>query len=285
MSIDPKIVGQILQPVEYQFEPKDVILYALGIGAGEDLTEQKFVYENDLQMFPTFGVIPPFPALFSFMDLPGVEINLAMLLHGEQYLEVKRKHLPVSGKFLSRPRILSLYDKGKGALLTLEAETENEKGEAVFYNSFGIFVRGEGGFGGVKGPDPDSNPPDRVADRVLALKTIPQQALLYRLSGDYNPIHVNHDFAAMGGFDRPIMHGLCTMGFAARAILREFADNDPARFKAIKVRFVGHVYPGETIVSKIWRESECKVIFQTETAERGKLCLSNAAIWLHAKDV
>lgn len=159
MPIDPKVVGQFLRSVEYKYQPKEVMLYALGIGAGEEATELKFVYENDLEMFPTFGVIPPFPALFGIMDLEGVEINLATLLHGEQYLEVRKNPLPTKGKLISKPQIAALYDKGKGALMELEVDTVDENGEVIFFNRFSVFLRGEGGFGGEKGPELGNAPP------------------------------------------------------------------------------------------------------------------------------
>lgn len=281
MPIDAGIVGQSLRPVGYSFEAKDVMLYALGIGLGEDSSELEYVCENELKVFPTFGVVPPFPAIFGIMEMEKVDIDLAMLLHGEHYLEVRKKNLPVQGRLESRPKVAALYDKGKGALLEIAVDTVDDNNETVFHNRFGVFVRGEGGFGGEKGPEPVDFPPDREPDNITAIKTLPQQALLYRLSGDYNPIHANPDFAALGGFKAPILHGLCTMAFAVRGVMRELAGNNPERFKAVKVRFTGHVYPGETIVTKMWQESADKIIFQGETAERGSVCLSNAALWLN----
>lgn len=280
MPIDPRIVGQELKPLDHIYRNRDVILYALGVGAGAEEEELKFVYESELQVLPTFGVIPPFPALTGIIGLEGVDINLAMLLHGEQYLELYRP-IPVDGKLTSHPRVAALFDKGKGALIEIEVITRDEKGEPLFLNRFGVFIRGEGGFGGDKGPEPGFIPPEREPDRVLSLPTLPQQAMLYRLSGDFNPLHVDPAFAAMGGFPRPILHGLCTMGFACRAVLREYCDNDPARFKAMKVRFSRHVFPGESIVTEMWQEEPGQIIMRSKTAERGEYCLTNAAVWLN----
>jgi len=280
MPIDPQIVGKELKPLEYVYQNRDVILYALGIGAGAEDDELKFVYENDLQVLPTFAVIPPFPALTGIIGLEGVDINLAMLLHGEQYLELY-KPIPVEGKLTSYPRIAALYDKGKGALIEIEVITRDKKDETIFLNKFGVFIRGEGGFGGEKGPEPGHVPPGREPDKALSLPTLPQQALLYRLSGDLNPLHADPAFAAMGGFPKPILHGLCTMGFACRAVLREYCNNDPAKFKAMKVRFSRHVFPGENIVTEMWQEEPNKVVIRSKTAERGEYCLTNAAVWLN----
>lgn len=282
MPIDPAIVGQELAPLDYEVTPNKVILYNLGIGAGADPDDLKFVYENapGLQCLPTFGVIPPFPALMGLLGVPGVDINLFMLLHGEQYMEV-RKPIPTTGKLLSKPRISALYDKGKGALVELDVDTVDESGEVVFYNKFGTFIRGEGGFGGQKGPEPGNEAPERDPDAVVELKTEVTQAMLYRLSGDVNPLHVDPGFAGAGGFEKPILHGLCSFGYAARAVLQAFCDNDPARFKAIKVRFSRHVFPGETIVTEMWKVEDDKIVFRCKTAERGEYCLSNSAVWLN----
>ncbi|HPU00356.1 MAG: hypothetical protein GX890_02735 [Firmicutes bacterium] len=280
MPIDPQIVGKELKPLEYVYQNRDVILYALGIGAGAEEDELKFVYENELQVLPTFAVIPPFPALTGIIGLEGVDINLAMLLHGEQYLEIY-KPIPIEGKLTSYPRIAALYDKGKGALIEIEVVTRDTKDEAVFLNKFGVFIRGEGGFGGDKGPEPGNDPPEREPDKVVTMPTLPQQALLYRLSGDLNPLHADPAFAAMGGFPKPILHGLCTMGFACRAVLRAYCNNDPAKFKAMKVRFSRHVFPGESIVTEMWQEKPDQIIIRSKTAERGEYCLTNAAVWLN----
>ena len=280
MPIDRQVVGKELKPLGYAYENRDVILYALGIGAGAEEKELKFVYEGDLQVLPTFGVVPPFPALTGILDLEGVDINPAMLLHGEQYLELY-KPIPAKGQLTSYPKIAALYDKGKGALMEIEVVTKNEKDDPLFFNKFSLFIRGEGGFGGERGPDPGHIPPERDPDKRVTLPTLPQQALLYRLSGDYNPIHADPAFAAMGGFPKPILHGLCTMGIACRAVLREHCNNDPAKFKAMKVRFSRHVFPGENIVTEMWSAEPDKIIFRSKTAERGEYCLTNAAVWLN----
>ncbi len=280
MPIDPKLVGKELSSLEYTYNNKDIILYALGVGAGAKEDELKFVYESDLQALPTYGVIPPFGALFSIVGMEGMDFNLAMLLHGEQYLELYRP-IPVEGKLISYPKISAIYDKVKGAVVEIEVVTRDSKGEAIFKNLFSTFIRGEGGFGGERGPEPGFEPPDRSPDKIVEMPTLPQQALLYRLSGDMNPLHADPGFATMGGFEKPILHGLCTFGFAGRAVLQEHCSNDPAKFKAIKVRFSRHVYPGETIVTEMWQEKDDQIIIRSKTAERDEYCLTNAAVWLN----
>ena len=286
MPIDlSKALGAELPALDYEYDQNKLILYALGVGAGADPDDLKFCYENapGLLALPTFGVIPPFPALMGLLGAPGVDINLMMLLHGEQYLEIHKQPAPGGGKLTTRPKIANIYDKGNGALIELEAETTDETGEVVYRNVFGTFIRGEGGFGGEKGPAPGNEPPDRPPDKVVEMPTLPQQALLYRLSGDINPLHADPGFAAMAGFDKPILHGLCTFGFAGRAVLKEYCDNDPEKFKSIKVRFSRHVFPGETIVTEMWDVGGGKIIFQAKTAERpDEISITSAMVELNA---
>jgi len=266
--------------MEYSYLPRDVMLYALGVGATVEAEDLRFVYENGLQVLPTFGVIPPFPALMGIITVEGVQINPVMILHGEQYLEI-RKPIPVEGKLITKPRVGALYDKGKGALIQLDAETVDESGDVVFFNKFGVFVRGEGGFGGERGPDPGNEPPDRAPDKVVEQATLPQQAAIYRLSGDYNPLHIDPNISGLVGYEKPILHGLCSFGFVGRAVLKAYAGNDPAKFKSIKVRFSRHVFPGETIVTEMWKEADDRIVFQAKTKERGEICLSNSCVMLN----
>ncbi len=281
MSIDlTAAMGAQLPPMEYHLDHDKVILYALGVGAVPEGDELAFVYENGLKVLPTFGVIPPFPALMSLMSVPGVEINPLMVLHGEQYLEVRTHPIPVEGLLISKPKVAHIYDKGKGALIELDVETADKNGNVIFFNRFGAFVRGESVPGADKGPAPGNEPPERAPDAVVEMKTLPQQSAIYRLSGDKNPLHIDPMFANMAGYSRPIIHGLCTFGHVGRAILRTYCGNDPSRFKSIKVRFSRPAYPGDTIVTEMWKVSDEQVIFRCKTAERGELCLSNSAVWL-----
>jgi multifunctional beta-oxidation protein len=280
MPIDvAKVVGAELPPLTFDYDHKTIILYALGVGAGPEADDLKFCYENPpgLSALPTFGVVPPFPALMSIFGVEGLEINPMMILHGEQLLEIRKQPLLPAGRLTSRPRIANVYDKGKGALIELDVETVDESNEVVYFNRFGVFVRGEGGFGGEKGPAAGNEVPETPPDRIVEQKTLPQQAMIYRLSGDPNPLHIDPNFASMAGFEKPILHGLCSFGVACRAVLKEYCDDDVEKFKSVKVRFSRHVFPGETIVTEMWKDGS-KVLFQAKTLERGEVAISNAVV-------
>jgi acyl dehydratase len=272
MPIDLSYIGKKLGSVTYTYTERDVMLYALGVGAGVD--ELPFVYERELRVLPTFSVIASFPAM---LNLGGaMQVNPAMVLHGEQRIEL-HSAIPTSGTLTTTPTITAVYDKGKGAVVVVQTDTVDGRGTLLFRNTAGIFARGEGGFGGDRGPSGARNvPPDRAPDRVITMKTLPQQALIYRLSGDMNPLHADPDFAKMGGFDRPILHGLCTFGHAGRAVLEAFCGNDPAKFRALEVRFSGVVFPGETITTSMWKVAPGKIVL-TAATERGEAVLTGAA--------
>jgi acyl dehydratase len=276
MPVNLDIIGKKLDASVYEYSEKDVILYALGVGCGPE--HLQFVYEQDLKVLPTFAVIPAFPALFAMGS--AMQVNPMMVLHGEQRIELNGP-IPTSGKLTTTPTVTAIYDKIKGALVVTETETVDAKGKPLFKNVFGAFARGEGGFGGDRGPSGQRNvPPDRKPDKVVEMKTLPQQALIYRLSGDMNPLHADPSFAKMGGFETPILHGLCTFGHVGRAVLEGFGGNDPARLKDFEVRFAGVVYPGETIVTEMWDENAGRIIVQARTRERGDLVINGAAATL-----
>jgi acyl dehydratase len=273
MPVNLGAVGKKLESSTFEYSEKDVILYALGVGCGSDALQ--FVYEQDLKVLPTFAVVPAFPALFAMGS--AMQVNPMMVLHGEQRIELHGP-IPTSGKLTTTPTVKAIYDKGKGALVVTETETVDSKGKLLFKNVFGAFARGEGGFGGDRGPSgPRNVPPERKPDRVVEMKTLPQQALLYRLSGDMNPLHADPGFAKMGGFDTPILHGLCTFGHVGRAVLQSYCDNDPGRLKDFEVRFAGVVYPGETIVTEMWEEKPGRIIVQARTKERAEPVINSAA--------
>lgn len=278
MSVDLSMVGKKLESSRFTYTERDVMLYALGVGAGTD--QLQFTYERDLKVLPTFGVIPAFPALFAMGA--AMSVNPMMVLHGEQRIELYGP-IPTRGTLTTAPTIRAIYDKGKGALLVVDADTVDEKGTLLFKNTFGAFARGEGGFGGDRGPSgPKNMPLNRKPDAVVEMPTLPQQALIYRLSGDMNPLHADPDFAKMAGYDRPILHGLCTFGYVGRAVLQSCCDNDPARLKALEVRFSGIVFPGETIVTELWQNTPGELIVRAKTKERGEVTISAASATIAA---
>ncbi|KAK7454641.1 hypothetical protein VKT23_011394 [Stygiomarasmius scandens] len=280
---DPEVVREAKKQVvdyTYAYTERDVILYNLGIGATEQ--QLQFTYEGDdeFQALPTFGVIPQFHASGGIpLDwLPN--FNPAKLLHGEQYLSIKAP-IPTSGELVSKARILEALDKGKAAAITTIVETRvKATGELIFENQSTVFIRGAGGFNGKRsgidrGPaSAANNPPKRAPDAIVEEKTSPSQAALYRLSGDYNPLHILPEFAAIGGFDKPILHGLCSMGIAGKAVYQNYGA-----YKDIKVRFAGVVYPGETLITEMWKEGS-KIIFSVKVKERDANVLASAAATL-----
>ena len=269
MPIDlDKALGAALPATEYAWNEDTLMLYALGagVGIGQDQTSPavlQYTFENGLRALPTFGVVPSFPMLMGLMNVPALSFNPMMLLHGEQYLEVLETPIPTSATTRTEGKITGIYDKGKGALVVIEAVTTRSDGTPVFKNEFGIFLRGEGGFGGEAGPPVSNEPPARAPDAVVECPTLTHQALLYRLSGDKNPLHADPGFAKMGGFDKPILHGLCTYGFTGRALLSALCKNDPARFRSMEGRFSKPVFPGEAVTVKMWVDGN-EAIFRTE---------------------
>jgi 3-hydroxyacyl-CoA dehydrogenase/3a,7a,12a-trihydroxy-5b-cholest-24-enoyl-CoA hydratase len=282
-------LGYELGPVKSSFDERDLALYALGVGAGRDPLDSKelaYVYELSgagFTMVPSFPVAPALKAIFDLAkegkQAPGLHYGLDRVLHGEQYTEL-RAPWPTHGKLEHHIKIKDIFDKGKNALVVTAVTTTDEEGRELAYNEITTFVRGAGGWGGDRGPSGEANvPPERAPDAVAEEKTSPSQALLYRLSGDWNPLHADPGFAKNFGFERPILHGLCTFGIAARSVVSHFAPRaDPRYFRSIKVRFADTVYPGETLVTEMWKESETRVVLRTKVKERNKVVLSNAAV-------
>ncbi|GAM20576.1 hypothetical protein SAMD00019534_037510 [Acytostelium subglobosum LB1] len=265
-------------PIETEITEKDVALYALGIGAGKE--NLQFVYEgaDDFSAIPSMGVIFPFKVLLSLVTegIEGLEYDPMKLLHGEQYLEI-RGTIPTRGKLITTSKISNLYDKGKGILLIVDSITRDaQTGQDIVFNQFSLFLRGARG--GTKSPsEKPVEIPKRNPDAVHTQPTTKDQALLYRLAGgDLNPLHADPSMSAIGGFDQPILHGLCSFGYAARGVLEHFCNNDPKRFKSLRVRFSKHVFPGETIQTQMWKVADNKVVLQSRVLEREGYTLTNA---------
>lgn len=289
MPIDPdKALGQKLEPVESSWDQDKLILYALGVGVGVGQSQVdpkkvlQYTYENGLKPLPTYGVIPMFSAVGGLFGVPGLSFNPMMLLHGEQYTEIVEPPLPAEAQVVTEGRISGIYDKGKGALVTIDFTTKDKKTDKeLVKNTMSAFIRGEGGFGGdQKAPEPGNEPPARDPDTIIEYPTMTQQALLYRLSGDKNPLHVDPSMAKMGGFDVPILHGLCTFGNLGRAVIEAYCDDDPSRFKSIRVRFSKPVFPGETIVCQMWKTSDTEIVCKARVKERDIDCITNAKVTL-----
>ncbi|KAF2661945.1 NAD(P)-binding protein [Lophiostoma macrostomum CBS 122681] len=262
----------------FEYDEKDVLLYNLGIGAKR--TDLPFVFENhdSFQVLPTFGVIPPFNAVAPF-SMSDVVPNFSpmMLLHGEQFLEIRKFPIPTEAKLVSYPKLIEVVDKGAaGVIVTGTTTKDANTGEDVFYNESTVFIRGAGGFGGAKkGGDRGAattihKPPQRAPDSVVEEKTTEEQAAIYRLSGDRNPLHIDPEFSKVGGFKVPILHGLCFFGISGKHVLQTYGA-----FKNVKVRFAGTVLPGQTLVTEMWKVGN-KVVFQTKVKETGKLAISGA---------
>ena len=261
----------------------DVILYHLGVGAGvppTDSNELEYTYEKNLKVLPTFSTVikvgPGVNIFDMFKNVPGMDINPAMMLHGEQETVIHQQ-LPPEGKIHSTARIANIFDKTKAALAILEVNGSTPEGDLIFTNRYSVFLRGEGGFGGDSGPKSSNEAPDREPDGVVESPTLPQQCLLYRLNGDKNPLHVDPEAAKKAGFDAPILLGLCSYGIACKAVIDGALNGDVTQVASYKVRFHGIAYPGDTYLTSYWREGNT-ILFETKSKERGTLIISNAAI-------
>jgi len=281
MPVDPqKALAATMPTGTAAWNQDQVILYHLGCGAGlekpTDPAELQYTYERNLKVLPSFGVIPVFGAMGGMAGVPGIEINFAMVLHGEQDLEIHRP-IPTAAKVTNHPRIAGIYDKGKAALIIIEVDTVLDNGDKLFTNRFSIFARGEGGFGGDSGPKAGNTPPERAPDAVVETPTMPQQALIYRLSGDKNPLHADPDFAKLGGFDTPILHGLCSYGIVCKAVVDTLLDGDVDKVARYQARFGGVFFPGETMVTSMWKEGD-QIIVASQSKERGSPVITNCAV-------
>lgn len=272
----------------FKFGSKDLIVYALGVGATTtNPSDLRFLYENDpsFQAVPTFFVMPGLlmsmtSSLVSTADLGGKKADLVNILHGEQYLEFFDE-LPTSGKLVTYGKILDVMDKGSGAVVVTECNSYDESGNLVVKNQSSIFVVGAGKFGGKKEAIKDVVPvvaaPNRAADSSIVYKTTEDQAALYRMSGDLNPLHIDPSFAAMAGYKTPILHGLCSLGYSVRAVLAKYADNNSSLFKAVKCRFAAPVLPGQTLKVDMWKEGK-RIHFRTSIVETGKDVITGAYV-------
>jgi acyl dehydratase len=277
MPINPDAVGSKGESSPRKWTSKDSLLYALGVGAGTE--ELAFTTENSMdvtqralptQVVTLADVSPAFGSIGTF--------NPAMLVHGEQRIELHGE-LPPAGEVSTVAEITGIYDKGKGAVVEITAvSTDTTSGSPLFTNVMSAFIRGEGGWGGDRGPSgPRNEAPDRTPDHEVTYPTSPDQALIYRLSGDRNPLHSDPSFAKLAGFDRPILHGLCTYGFTGRALLRTLCDSDPARFRSMEGRFSSPVFPGEALTVAVWRDGDGAAIFQTK-GEDGRVVLDSGRV-------
>src|SRR5829696_4080686 len=263
MPINPDAVGSKTEPFETSWTSKDTLLYAVGIGAGAK--ELAFTTENsegiDQQVFPTYPVV--IPGGGGAMRNIGT-FNPAMLVHGEQRVTL-HKPIPPDGSATVTSEIVGIYDKGKAAVVASETRAVDPGGDPLYTTYMSAFIRGEGGWGGDRGPGGARNvPPEREADHSVTYQTSPDQAFVYRLSGDRNPLHTDPKFAAMGGFDRPILHGLCTYGFTGRALLNSLCGGDNEKFEHMEGRFSSPVFPGESLTIDMWKIDDGEAVFATK---------------------
>ncbi|XP_063905915.1 peroxisomal multifunctional enzyme type 2 [Zophobas morio] len=277
----------------FEFTEKDTILYALGTGASTKKdNEMRFLYENDENFtpLPTFYILPGMQAMFASSQLesaiPGKTISLAQVLHGEQYIEFLGE-VPTEGKLISKTNIVEVLDKGSGAAIVQDVETFNDKGELIIRNQTVTFVVGAGNFGGPRTGTkivPCQSKPSRQPDVSISEKTSVDQAALYRLSGDRNPLHIDPNMALVAGFKEPILHGLCTLGFSVRILVRAFAGGDSSLVKAVKARFMKPVIPGQTLKVDLWRENN-RIYFETTAVESNTVVIGGAYVDLTSVQV
>ena len=278
MAIDyAQLMNYEIPAREQTYTQRDVMLYALGLGLCMDPVnrpELSFVNEKDLKVLPTICCVLGAPGMW--LAKPDTGVDYVKVVHGEMGFKI-HKPIPSAASVCAKTRVTDIFDKGEGvgALIVTQSEIcDRESGDTLATTTSTIFARGNGGFGGERGP---SNvrviPEDREPDAICDLPTLPQAALIYRLSGDYNPLHCDPDVAERAGFPRPILHGLCTYGTAGHAILRTHCDYDPLRLTGMKARFSAPVFPGETIRTEMWRNAGGMTAFRSRVVERNVVVL------------
>jgi len=264
MAINHDVVGAEGAPVVHSWTSKDALLYAVGVGAGID--ELPFTTENSHEIQQR--VLPSMAAVIGGGVSGAISaigtFDFSMLVHGEQSF-TQHREIPVEGSLTATGMIVGIYDKGSGAVVAVEGQcVDNATGDLLLTVGSAIFIRGEGGWGGDRGPSGDRNAaPDRTPDHSVTYTVRDDQALTYRLSGDRNPLHSDPWFAQAAGFERPILHGLCTYGFTGRALLHSLCDSDPAKFRSMEGRFASPVFPGEDLTIEMWTIASGEAIFHT----------------------
>lgn len=273
MPINPELaMGATIAAHDFEWTTSDVLLYHLALGAGNPPTEQRelrYTYERDPHVLPTFAIVAPQFHQFEppSVSMPGVQIDLAAVLHGGQEIIVNGP-IPSEGRAHVETRITDIYDKGKAAVIAQETVMTDPTGAPMCTMRSTIFARGEGGFGGKRGPSNRVAKPEREPDFTSVSPTQPQQALLYRLCGDRNPLHADPEFANAAGFSKPILHGLCTYGVVCKAIADEALDGNVHGIRSYAARFTGVVFPGETIRTYLWDEGDGQLVGAAYVAER-----------------
>ena len=278
MALNLDAINKKIGPLTKSYGWKDVALYALGVGAGFD--ELDFVYEKKLKVIPSFSIA----AIFNFLAEVGIksELDLSGVLHGGQEL-IFYNPIPIEGELITEGRITGMYDlgQGKGATIVAEADTFHSNGQKLFKNILTVFARKDGGFGGEAPPKEIFAAPDRDPDFVEEATPSSDQPLIYRLSGDTFDLHVDPAFAKMAGFEKPIMHGLCTHGYACRAVIKHLLGGNPDRLSRFKVRFSRTLYPGVGIKTQIWKIDDGKALFRVINAENGDVVIDRGEVeWL-----
>ncbi|MFE5026439.1 MaoC/PaaZ C-terminal domain-containing protein [Streptomyces sp. NPDC056656] len=290
MPIDAaKAVAAEPRSAEITWDHKDIQLYHLGLGAATnperhspatDPDELRYTLESRLHVLPSFATVAGAGmGVVGGLSAPGIEVNLAHVLHGGQSVELHRP-IPVRGSATSTSRVAAVYDKGKAAILVLRTEAADADGP-LWTSDAQIFVRGEGGFGGDRGPSARVEAPTGEPDRTVDRPVREDQALLYRLSGDWNPLHADPEFAKLAGFDRPILHGLCSYGMTLKAVVDTLLDGDVSRVRSYATRFTGVVFPGETLRIRMWR-SEGRIQVTVTAVERDEAPVLADTIVEHA---
>ena len=268
MPINPDAAGAVGEETEISWTSKDSLLYALGVGAGaSDPTGFELEFTTDNTRDVPQRMLPTQVVVIGPSRMPDYgDFNLAALLHGDQHVELHQE-IPPAGSAVAQSRVAGIYDKIKAALVVLETNVRSHDDEPMWTSRAELFISGEGGWGGDRGPANTWERPDREPDQVTGYDTRTDLALLYRLNGDRNPLHSDPSFAAMAGFDTPILHGLCTFGVTGRALLHTLCGSDPARFGSMGGRFKAPVLPGQRLDVHMWDEGDA-TLFQTCVGDR-----------------